>query len=127
MRAYLPISHDDLELFLQGSHVTSSLFAPTPDFVEENVECDEEEIEYLLSIRASEFARTIRSSEKAPGIVIALEIDAEQVDQYLADQITLNLPISWSQVQCALLTSDEDDELVWYATQEIAHNLQSWK
>lgn len=128
MRAYLPLSQNDLELFVvQKSHLASSLFAPTPQFVDENSECDQEEIEYLLSIRAAEIARTVRSSDKVPGIVIALEIDENEVDQFLEDQITLKSSITWDQVQCALLTSDQDEELIWYATQEIPFNLQSWK
>lgn len=128
MRAYLPLSHSELEIFVaKKSHVANSLFAATPQFVEENIDCDEEEIEYLLSIRAAEVAQSVRTSDTAPGIVIAVEIEPEQINQFIENRITLNSSLTWDQVQCALLTSEEDEELAWYATQEIAFNLQDWK
>lgn len=128
MRAYLPLSHRDLELFLTDkSYVAKMLFAPTFQFIEDNNDCDEEEIEFLLSIRAAEIAQTLRSSDTAPGIVIALEIESQEIDQQLEDHIILKSALLWDQVQCALLTSDEVEELTWYATQEIPFNIKNWK
>ena len=46
MRAYLPISHDELVAFLNsGSKTLDSILAPTPFYVGENEDLDEEEIE----------------------------------------------------------------------------------
>jgi hypothetical protein len=128
MRAYLPISHKDLEGFvLDKSLEVGELYAPTIHFVVENPDCDEEELEYLLSVAAGEEALEIRLSQAAPGIVLAFEIEKELIGEHLAQSITLVSPVLWDQVQCALLAYQGDDELVWFATQEIDLHLAEWK
>jgi len=128
MRAYLPISHGDLEKFLTDqSHSADKVFAPTSGFVNENLDCDEEEIEYLLSILAGEAALDLRVSQNAPGIVLAIEVVEGQWSGSVEDSLLLSAPITWSQVQCALLAHINDDELVWFATQEIAQEIAGWK
>jgi hypothetical protein len=128
MRAYLPISQKDLEAFvLTKSIVADEVFAPTPSFVSDNLDCDEEELEYLLSIAAGEEALELRLSEKAPGIVLAFEVTDEQIAENYEDSITLKTPLPWDQLQCALLAFQGDDELVWFATQEIEIHLAEWK
>jgi len=128
MRAYLPISHSDLEKFLTDqTHSAAAAFAPTSGFVNENLDCDEEEIEYLLSILAGEAALDLRSSQNAPGIVLAIEVAEGQWSEGIEDSLLLSAPITWSQVQCALLAHVDDDELVWFATQEITQEIDSWK
>jgi hypothetical protein len=128
MRAYLPITHKDLESFLTDRTLeTDELYAPTIHFVVENPDCDEEELEYLLSVAAGEEALELRQSEKAPGIVVAFEIEREQIAEQYAQSITLISPLLWDQVQCVLLAFQGDDELVWFATQEIDLHLAEWK
>ena len=128
MRAYLPISHKDLEAFVLTKSIDADqVFAPTPSFVSDNLDCDEEELEYLLSIAAGEEALELRLSEKAPGLVLAFEITDEQVAESYEDLITLKSPLPWEQLQCALLAFHGDDELVWFATQEIEIHLAEWK
>jgi len=128
MRAYLPITQKDLEGFvLTKSLEVDELYAPTIHFVVENPELDEEELEYLLSVAAGEEALELRISEKAPGIVVAFEIEKEQIAEHYAQSITLTSSVQWDQVQCALLAFQGDDELVWFATQEIELHLAEWK
>ena len=128
MRAYLPISHKDLEAFVLAKGIEADqVFAPTPSFVSENLDCDEEELEYLLSIAAGEEALELRLSEKAPGIVLAFEVTDEQIAENYEDSITLKTPLPWEQLQCALLAFQGEDELVWFATQEIELHLAEWK
>lgn len=128
MRAYLPISHKELEAFVQSKSIDADeLFAPTPAFVLKNLDCDEEELEYLLSVAAGEEALELRLSEKAPGIVLAFEITDEQVAESYEDSVTLKTSLPWDQLQCALLAFQGDDELVWFATQEIEIHLAEWK
>jgi hypothetical protein len=128
MRAYLPITHDDLATFLNsGTKNIESILAPTPFYVGENEDLDEEEIEYLLSLEAAQDALALRGSNKAPGIVLAIELEATQVNQVNEKSVTLNSPVTWDQVQCALLLFPDDEELIWYATQEISLNLGEWK
>lgn len=128
MRAYLPISHKDLEAFVLSKSIDiDEAFAPTQGFVRANVDCDEEELEYLLSIAAGEEALDLRLSEKAPGIVLAFEISDEQIAESYEDSITVKAALPWDQLQCALLAFQGDDELVWFATQEIEIHLGEWK
>jgi hypothetical protein len=128
MRAYLPLSHDALAAFLNsGSKELQSILAPTPFYVGENEDLDEEEIEYLLSLEAAQAAFELRSTEKAPGIVLAIELEAQQVNTVNENSVTLNSAITWEQVQCALLLFPDEEELIWFATQEIEINLGDWK
>jgi hypothetical protein len=128
MRAYLPISHKDLEAFVQSKSLEADeVFAPTQAFVAENLDCDEEELEYLLSVAAGVEALELRLSEKAPGIVLAFEITDEQIGESYEDSLTLKTALPWDQLQCALLAFQGDDELVWFATQEIEIHLAEWK
>jgi len=128
MRAYLPISHKDLEAFvLTKSIEADELFAPTQAFVSDNLDCEEEELEYLLSVLAGEEALDLRLSDKAPGIVVAFEVTDEQIAESYEDSVTLKSALPWDQVQCALLAFQGDDELVWFATQEIEIHLAEWK
>jgi hypothetical protein len=128
MRAYLPITHKDLESFVANKTLeVDELYAPTIHFVVENPDCDEEELEYLLSVTAGEAAIELSLSEKAPGIVVAFEIEKEQIGEHYAQSITVTSPVLWDQVQCALLSFQGDDELIWFATQEIELHLAEWK
>jgi hypothetical protein len=128
MRAYLAITHKDLESFVATKSIeVDELYAPTIHFVVENPDCDEEELEYLLSVAASEEALELRLSEKAPGIVVAFEVEKEFIGEHYAQSITLVSPLQWNQVQCVLLAFQGDDELVWFATQEIELHLAEWK
>jgi len=128
MRAYLPISHKDLEAFVETKSIDADeVFAPTPVFVSDNLDCDEEELEYLLSVAAGEEALDLRLSVKAPGIVLAFEVTDEQIAENYEDSITLKTPLPWDQLQCALLAFQGEDELVWFATQEIEIHLAEWK
>lgn len=128
MRAYLPISHKDLEAFVHSKSLEADeVFAATQAFVAENLDCDEEELEYLLSVAAGEQALELRLSEKAPGIVLAFEITDEQIGESYDDSFTLKSALPWDQLQCALLAFQGDEELVWFATQEIEIHLAEWK
>lgn len=127
MRAYLAISQKDLVAFVASkSFETEGVFAPTTQFVADNTDCDQEELEYLLSLAAGEEALDLCLSEKAPGIVLAVEVEQDQIAENYDDSITLHSPISWEQVQCALLAYQGDDELVWFATQEIEIHCGEW-
>lgn len=128
MRAYLPITHKDLEgLVLNKSLEVEELYAPTIHFVVQNPDCDEEELEYLLSVTAGQEALELRLSGKAPGIVVAFEIEREEIAEHYAQSITLVSSLQWDQVQCVLLAYQGDDELVWFASQEIELHLAEWK
>jgi hypothetical protein len=127
MRAYLPIHPSDLLGFLNsGSFDAPIVFAPTENFVSENLDCDQEELEYLLSKSAGDAARELRATANSPGIVLALDLDASQCRDGQGETMQLKSPLSWSQVQCALISYADEDELLWFATQEISQELQNW-
>ncbi len=89
MRAYLPLSHKQLESFLETKTLDCEiLYAPTALFREENHDCDEEELEYLLSALAGEKALDLCLTQSAPGIVLALEIPEDQVGEEQDDPKT---------------------------------------
>lgn len=128
MRAYLPISHSDLIAFLfTESFKADVVFAPTLTFIDANTDCDEEEIEYLLSILAGQAALELRASQSSPGLVVAVDLKDEQCGQSDKETIAVVLAITWDQVQCVLLSHDGDNELVWFATQEISVEIDKWK
>jgi hypothetical protein len=128
VRAYLPLSHKQLKTFLEEKTLDSEiLYAPTPLFKEENSDCDEEELEYLLSAIAGENALDLCLTQNAPGIVLALELTPEQIGEAYADHITLTSPIVWGQVQCALLAYRGEEELAWFAQEEIEQHENEWK
>jgi len=128
MRAYLPIRQSDLSNFIvKRSFEIERVFAPTKTFIEANQDCDEEEIEYLLSVLAGEAALELRNSKTSPGIVLAIDLDDSVCAESYEDSIALAGVLAWDQVQCALLSHEGEDELVWFATQEISQELDSWK
>jgi hypothetical protein len=128
VRAYLPLSHKQLETFLETKTLDCEiLYATTALFQEENHDCDEEELEYLLSAIAGEKALDLCLTQSAPGIVLALEIPEDQVGEEYSDHITLRSAIMWQQVQCALLAYRGEDELAWFAQQEIEQHINDWK
>jgi hypothetical protein len=127
VRTYLPLSHKQLETFLEAKTLDCEiLFAPTALFQEENSDCDEEELEYLLSAIAGENALDLCLTQSAPGIVLALDITPEQIGEEYADHITVASAIMWEQVQCALLAIRGEEELAWFAQQEIEQHLSEW-
>jgi hypothetical protein len=58
--------------------------------------------------------------------VLAIEVEQSQIGESYEDSITLKSAITWSQIQCALLAYQGDEELVWFATQEIEIYCGEW-
>lgn len=114
MRAYLATNKEEILSFLEdGSLMPAVIYAPTIKFLTNNSELDEEEAEYEISLRAA---------HASDGHVLALEIPEALVDQHLEDTITVKGPLHWDFVQCLFVLSvdsEGDEELTWYATQEI--------
>lgn len=131
MRVYLPIKHSDLAEFLtSGSMEVVQVFGATQAFNDANLECDDEEIEYLLSVLAGESALELCQSSKAPGLVLAIDLEAIQCgvsSQEMLGVLGVIGALDWKQVQCALLASADEDELAWFAVQEISQELENWK
>ena len=127
MRAYLPISHSDLSGFLASqSFNADQVFAPTPAFINENLDCDEEEIEYTLSLVAAEDALELVTETSGSACVLAFEVPDELIESTHDMSITLRAPLTWKFLECCFEVSEDGEELTWYSTQEIANNISRW-
>jgi hypothetical protein len=117
MRAYLAMSIDELkDFYAQKKFVPEIVYAPTIKFITENPELDDEEAEYEISMIAA------RNSE---GYVIAIEVTDKQIAQHLEETLVLSDPVIWENVEALFVYDSTDDELTWYATQEIGDYLDN--
>lgn len=115
MRAYLAMGLSEVRNFYaQKTFTPAIIYAPTIKFKVENPELDDEEAEYEISMIAA------RNSD---GYVIALEIADKQISQHLEETIVLNTDANWENVEALFVYDSADDELTWYATQEIGDYL----
>lgn len=111
------MSLDDVrDFYTQKSFTPDIVYAPTIKFMTQNPELDEEEAEYEISMIAA------RNSE---GFVVALEIADTQIAQHLDETVILNDGVVWNNVEALFVYNANDDELTWYATQEIGDYLTS--
>ena len=117
MRAYLAMGLSEVrDFFTQKTFTPATVYAPTIKFITENPELDDEEAEFEISMMAA------RNSD---GYVIALEIEDKQISQHLEETIILNTKVNWENVEALFVYDSADDELTWYATQEIGDYLSS--
>lgn len=126
MRGYLPVTVSEVESFLKdGTLDVDQLYAPTIKFITANSDLNEEEREYTLSLLAAEEAIEIQEGSFA--FILALEIPQDQISSEDEVLITLKEKAQWSQVECLFLVTDDGEDLTWFATQEIAENLDKWR
>jgi len=115
MRAYLALALNEVKDFHAHEKFTPEIvYAPTIKFITENPELDEEEAEYEISMIAA---------RNSGGYVIALELSDKQIAQYLEETVLLNQEVTWESVEALFVYDTTDDELTWYATQEIGDYL----
>ena len=82
-----------------------------------DIELSEEELEYEASERARDLSRG--SDQNSHGYVLAVELPRKDTEQGVNGEITLSRPIVIDEVDSLLLSVPGDDELQWFATQEI--------
>ena len=117
MRAYLAMSIEELrDFYAQKKFTPEIVYAPTIKFITENPELDEEEAEYEISMIAA---------RNSGGYVIALEVTDQQISQHLEESVVLSEPVIWENVEALFVYDSNDDELTWYATQEIGDYLNT--
>ncbi len=127
MRGYLPISIEQLSSFMNTGKITADrVFAPTIKFLTSQPDLDQEEIEYELSLLAAALSLSQRAEGKSQALILALELDKDQIGADGQESVEIISSLRWNQVQCAFLCNTMDDELVWFATQEIADQLPTW-
>jgi hypothetical protein len=126
MRSYAGVSVDELEaLFASTSISISTLFAATSEFIATHSELGEEEHEFILSMLAAEESLELR--EAGEGYVLAVEVPDSQIKEMGADSISIEVPITLDWVACIFLVSPDGEDLTWFAIQEVASMLPSWR
>ena len=127
MRGYMATTAAEIAEFLAtGSALVESLYAPTIKFQTANIDLNEEESEYALSLLAAEEALELRADAIGPAFVLALEVPEDIILEHSEISITLKENAAWKYVECAFLVSEDGEELTWFATQEIPENLKAW-
>lgn len=117
MRAYLALSIEEVrDFYAKKSFNPEIVYAPTIKFITENPELDEEEAEYEISMIAA---------RNSGGYVIAVEIPEKQITQHFEESVELNSNLLWENVEALFVYDSSDDELTWYATQEISDFLST--
>jgi len=126
MRSYVGVSVDELDALLTSASISiPTLFAPTSEFIATHSELGEEEHEFILSMLAAEESLELR--ETGQGFVLAVEVPDLLIKELGADSITINAPIALEWVACIFLVSPDGEDLTWFAIQEVASMLPSWR
>ncbi len=127
MRGYVAMTAKEVQEFLAtGTFDVSDIYAPTSQFIVDNQDLDDEEIEYTLSMVAAEDAVEIMTSDSGAACVLAFEIPANIISESHDMSVSLSAPLQWENVDCLFEVSSDGEELTWFATQEIAENIQGW-
>ena len=126
MRSYVGVSVDELEALLASASISiATLFAPTPEFISTHSELGEEEHEFILSMLAAEESLELR--EAGQGYVLAVEVPDSLITEMGADSISINQTIALEWIACIFLVSPDGEDLTWFAIQEVASMLPSWR
>jgi hypothetical protein len=127
MRGYFATTAREIAAFLESSSApVGTIYAPTIKFQTANVDLDDEESEYALSLLAAEDSLELREEDKGPGFVLALEVPENAILEHGEITVTLRDDATWDLVECLFLVSEDGQDLTWFATQEIPSNLPQW-
>jgi len=127
MRGYVAMTAKEVQEFLaSGTFDVSDIYAPTSQFIVDNQDLDDEEIEYTLSMVAAEDALEMKTATSGAACVLAFEIPANVISESHDMSVSLSAPLVWENVDCLFEVSSDGEELTWFATQEIAENIESW-
>ena len=126
MRSYVGVSIEELEALLANTSISiPALFAATTEFIATHSELGEEEHEFILSMLAAEESLELREGEQ--GYVLAVEVPDSLINEMGADSISIEAPIALEWVACIFLVSPDGEDLTWFAIQEVASMLPSWR
>lgn len=127
MRGYVAMTAKEVQEFLaSGTFDVSDIYAPTSQFIVDHQDLDDEEIEYTLSMVAAEDATEMKTPDSGAACVLAFEIPAHIISESHDMSVSLSAPLQWENVDCLFEVSSDGEELTWFATQEIAENIQGW-
>jgi hypothetical protein len=114
------------EFLASGTFDVSDIYSPTSQFIVDNQDLDDEEIEFTLSMVAAEDALVMKTADSGIACVLAFEIPATIISESHDMSVSLSAPLAWENVDCLFEVSSDGEELTWFATQEIAENIQGW-
>ena len=129
MRAYVAITPSELQTFLSdGSLVVAQALIVEPETLHGTQvdEAEQEELEFETSWNAALISRERQGSGQSLGLVLAVDLEEEQVGKIEGDHVDLRSKLLWTQVQSLLVSDSEEPELSWFAPQEIATYLPKW-
>jgi hypothetical protein len=129
MRAYVAITPIELQdFFNSGSSTVDTALIVDQSNLEDHESNSEtlEELEFESSWEAALQSRAKQGSPGALGLVLAVDLGAEQIGAIEGNQVGLLSNLSWSQVQSLLLAESDESELSWFAAQEIPTYLPQW-
>ena len=127
MRGYVAMTAKEVQEFLaSGTFDVSDIYSPTSQFIVDNQDLDDEEIEFTLSMVAAEDALVMKTADSGIACVLAFEIPATIISESHDMSVSLSAPLVWENVDCLFEVSSDGEELTWFATQEIAENIQGW-
>ncbi|MEN9687582.1 MAG: hypothetical protein RL381_594 [Actinomycetota bacterium] len=127
MRGYVGMTAQEVSEFLSSKIFDiSDIYAPTSQFIADNPDLDEEEIEYTLSMVAAEDAVEMKSSTSGKACVCAFEIPREAISESHDMSVSLNAPLRWENLEALFEVSEDGEDLTWFATQEIEANIANW-
>ncbi len=125
MRGYLPIKPTEIgEFASSGIFLAPYAYVMTSTVQSENIDEDQEEIEFQLSYRAALDSRRRNTSDS--GFALAIDFEITQLGIEKGDTIELVSEIRWNQVESILVAESEEEELTWFASQEVEGQLPTW-
>ena len=113
MRVYIPVTAVDVKRFLEtGTLATSEVFEVNQEFINENLELNQEECEYLRSLDAAQ--ASLVDSDR--GLILALELEKSATPK----------PADIDCLFSCTYGEDGEIELTWFGASEIEHQLPQW-
>ena len=127
MRLYFGSTASELATFItEGSIELSELYAATPQFIASNPDCDEEELEFILSLLAAEDALDFHREDPSMPLVIACEVSENNIATLEELSVSLIQALQWKDVEAVFTVGDETEDLTWFAPQEAEFQVSTW-
>jgi hypothetical protein len=70
---------------------------------------------------------SLELGEAGQGYVLAVEVPDSLIKEIGADSISIDAPVALDWVACIFLVSPDGEDLTWFAIQELASMLPSWR
>ena len=127
MRIYFGSTAAELKDFISDGEIEiPELYAATPQFKSTHSDCDEEELEFILSLLAADDALDFSQEDSSTPVVIACEVGDDSIDSYGEMFVTLKGPVLWSTAEAVFTVGEDAEDLTWFAAEEVPLIIDSW-